>query len=135
MRMVEVHVSTPLSIDGATINLIEVGQPVSITISINSQNIDGIIVSPQDCGIHSSSDGSKCEPQISLPTVNVSGRKTGHSAHSDMAVTSLGKGVQLIKFKPKVPDDYSLSVCNRGQHIQGSPFTIKALEKGTLDGH
>ena len=70
----EVQVSTPLSFDSA--NRIEVGRPVSITIS-NTQNvvIDGVIVSPQDCGIHSSSNGSKYEPQISLPTVNVSGKK------------------------------------------------------------
>ena len=64
------------------------------------------------------------------------GKTTGHKACSDVAVTSLGEGVQLVKFEPKVSDEYKLSVCYKGHDIQGSPFTIRAVEKGTLlSGH
>ena len=83
-----------------------------------------------------SNDDSKCEPRLSLPMVSVTGKITGQKACSDVAVTSLGEGVQLVKFEPKVSDEYSLNVCYNGQNIQGSPFTIKAIEKGTLvSGH
>ena len=47
-------------------------------------------------------------------------------------MTSLGKGVQFVMFEPKVSDDYSLSMCYKRQHIQESPFTIKAIEKEAL---
>ena len=50
----------------------------------------------------------------------------------DVVMTSLGKEVQFVTFEPKVSDDYSHSVCYKGQHIQGSPFTIKAMEKEAL---
>ena len=108
----EVQVSSPLSFDSATTNLIELGQPALITVS-NSQNGDSVVpaVAYQDCRINSSSDGSKCEPHLSLPIASVTGKKTGHKMCSDVAMTSLGKGVHLVMFEPKVSDDYSLSVC------------------------
>jgi hypothetical protein len=126
-------VSTPLSFDTATTNVIELGQPALITTS-NSRNVNGIEASiSQYCsGIHNSKDDSKREP---LPTSSFMGKTTGHKACSDVAVISLGEGVQLVKFKPIVSDDYSLSVCYKGQNIQGSPFSIKAIEKGALSGH
>ena len=41
-----------------------------------------------------------------------------------------------MKFESKVSDEYSLNVCYNGLNIQGSPFTIKAIEKGVLlSGH
>ena len=52
-----------------------------------------------------------------------------------MSVTSIGKGVYLVKFEPRVTDNYSLTVCCDGQQINGSPFTVKAVEKGALNGH
>ena len=128
--------SSPLCFDSATTNFIELGQPALITIS-NSQNGDDKVPATafQDHRINSSSDGSKCEPHLSLPTASVTGKKTGHKACSDVAVTSLGKGVHLVTFEPKFSDDYSLSVCYKGQRIQGSPFTIKVVEKEALGGH
>ena len=130
----EVQVSTSLSFDSATTNIFELGHPALITIS-NSQNIDGVVAAlHRDCRIHCSSECT-CEPHLSLLTANVTGKKTGHKACLDVAVTLLGKGVQLVKFEPKVSDDYSLSVCYKGQHLQGSPFTIKIVEKEALDGH
>lgn len=135
------QVSTPLSFDSATTNVIELGQPTLIMIS-NSQNINGIdsdheASRDQYCsGIYNSKDGSKYEPCFYLPTASAMGKTTGHKACSDVAVTSLGEGVQLVKFDPKMPDEYSLNVCYNGQNIQGNPFTIKAIEKGVLlSGH
>ena len=70
-----------------------------------------------------------------IPSVTCTGKITGHKACSDVAMTSL-EGVLLMKFKPKVSDNYHLSVCYNGQDIQGSPFTIRAIEKGALlSGH
>jgi hypothetical protein len=106
------QVSTPLSFDTAITNVIELGQPALITIS-NSRNINGIeaSISQYYSGIHNSKDNLKCESCLSLAIASVTGKRTGHKACSDVAVmTSLG-GVQLVKFKPKVSDDYSLSVC------------------------
>ena len=83
-------------------------------------------------GTHNSNDDSKCEPRLSLPMASVIGKTTGCKACSYVAVTSLGEGVQLVKFEPKVSDEYSLHVCYNEENIQGSPFTIKAIEKGAL---
>ena len=134
----KMQVSSPLSFDTATTNLIELGHPALIIIS-NSQDIDGTAVF-QDCDVYSSSNGSKPKVEefhdhLSAPTVTVIGKKTGHKACSSVTVTSLGKGVHLVKFGPKVSDDYSLSVCYKGEHIKGSSFTIKVVEKGALNGH
>ena len=71
------QMSTPLSCDTATTNLIKLGNPVLIIIT-NSRDIDNVAATFQDCRIHSSSDGSKCEPHFSLPTASVMGKKTGH---------------------------------------------------------
>ena len=130
------QVSTPLSFNTATTNVIELGQPALITIS-NSQNVTDIEASSQYCsGIHRSKDDSKCEPHLSLPIASVMGKITRHKACSDVATTLLGKGVQFVKFKPKVSDEYRLSVCYNRQNIKGSPFTIRAIEKGALlTGH
>ena len=130
------HVSTPLSFNTATTNVIELGQPALITIS-NSQNVTDIEASSQYCsGIHCSKDDSKCEPRLSLPTASVTGKITGNKACSDVAITLLGKGVQVVKFEPKVSDEYRLSVCYNGQNIKGSPLTIRAIKKGALlTGH
>jgi hypothetical protein len=130
------QVSTPLSFDTSITNIIELGQPALITIS-NSRNVNGIEASiSQNCsGIHNSKGDSKCESHLSLPRASATGKTTGHRACSDVTVTSPGEGVQLVNFKPKVSDDYSLRVCYKGQNVQGSPFTIKAIEKGALDGH
>ena len=134
--VMEVQVSSPFSFDSATTNLIELEQPALITIS-NSQNGDDVVPAAafQDCRINSSSDGSKCEPHLSLHTASITGKKSGRKACSDVAVTSLEKGVHLVTFEPKFSDDYSLNVCYKGQHIQGSPFTIRAIEKEALGGH
>ena len=134
------QVSTPLSFDTATTNVIKLGHPALIIIS-NSQNVNdtetSISCDHWHCsGTHYSKDDSKCEPHLSLPTVNVTGKTTGRKACSDVAVTSLGEGVQIVKFEPKVADEYSLNMCYNRQNIQGSPFTIKAIEKGVLlSGH
>ncbi len=128
------QVSTPLSFDTATTNIIELGKPALITISNVINGIEASI--SQYCsGTHNSKDDSKCESRLSLATVSVLGKRTGHKSCSDVTVTSLGDGVQLVKFEPKISDDYSLRVCYKGQNIQGSPFTIKAIEKEALDGH
>ena len=50
----KIQVSSPLSFDTATTNLIELGHPAFITIS-NSQDIDGTDIF-QDCNVYSSSD-------------------------------------------------------------------------------
>ena len=107
--------SSPLSFDTATTNLIELGHPALITIS-NSQDIDGTAVF-QDCNVYSSSNGKveELHDHLSAPTVTVIGKKTGHKACSSVTVTSLGKGVHLVKFGPKVSDDYSLSECYKGE--------------------
>ena len=104
------QVSTPLSFDAATTNVIELGHPALIIIS-NSQNVSdtetSISCDHQYCsGTHYSKDDSKCEPGLSLPTASVMGKITGQKACSDVAVTSLGGGVQLVKFEPKVSDEY-----------------------------
>jgi hypothetical protein len=60
------QVSTPLSFETATTNVIELGHPALITIS-NSRNITSGIeasISQYCCGIHSSKDDSKYEPHL-----------------------------------------------------------------------
>ena len=130
------QVSTPLSFDTATTNIIELGHAALIIIS-NSQNISDSEI------FHYSNDDSKCEPRLSLATASVRhalsstrlevmGKITGQNACSDVAVTSLGEGVQLVKFEPKVSDEYKLSICYIGYDIQGSHYITKAIEKGVL---
>ena len=105
-----------------------------LTLRISATGIEASIA-PYCRGIHNFKDDSKCEPHLSA-SVTCIGKTIGHKACSDVAVTSLGEGVQLVKFEPKVSDEYSLRVCYNGQNIQGSPFTIKAIEKGVLlSGH
>ena len=133
------QVSTPLSFDTAATNIIELGHSALIIIS-NSQNVSDTETSTscdQYCsGTHNFRDDSKCEPRLYLPMASVMGKIIGQKAYSDMAVTSLGEGVQLVKFEPKVSDEYSLNVCYNGQNIQGSPFNIKATDIGApLSGH
>ena len=130
------QVSTPLSFDSATINVIELGQPALITISESNSTGIKASIAPYCSGIYNrSKDDSKCEPNLSA-SVTCIGKIIGHKACSDVAVTSLGEGVQLVKFEPKVSDEYSIHVCYNGENIQGSPFTIKAIEKGALlSGH
>ena len=129
----ELQVSTALLLDTAATNLIELGHPVLITIT-NSQNVD-CAAAFQDRMIHNTSDSSKLKPPSSLPTVTVTGKKTGHKACSNVTMISMGRGVHLVKFEPKVSDNYSLNVHYKGEHIKGSPFTIKAVEIGALNGH
>ena len=83
----EVDVSTPLSFDIATTNLIELGHPTLITIT-NSQNVD-CATAFQDRIIqsHSTSASSKLKPPFSLPAVTVTGKKTGHKAFSNATAT------------------------------------------------
>ena len=81
------------------------------------------------------SDSSTQECYVSRPTATVVGKITGHRASADVTVASIGKGVHLVKFAPRVTDDYSLTVCCNGKHINGSPFNIKAIENGSLNGH
>ena len=123
----ELQVLTALLLDTAATNLIKLGHPALITIT-NSQNVD-CAVAFQDRMIHSTSDSSKVKSPTSLPTVTVTGKKTGHKACSNVTATTIGRGVHLVKFEPKVSDDYSLNVHYIRGHIKGSPFTIKAVEK------
>ena len=129
----ELQVSTALLLDTAATNLIELGHRALITIT-NSQNVD-CAAAFQDRMIHTTNDSSKLKPPSSLPTVTVTGKKTGHKACSNVTATSMGRGVHLVKFEPKVSDEYSLNVHYNGEHIKGSPFTIKAVEKGAQNGH
>ena len=132
LRMAEEWtVSTGLSQDTVTTNLIELGHPALIAVTdYETRKLSA------GFQIHSHvSNSSKQECQISSPTASVVGKITGHSASSDVTVTSIGKGVHLVKFAPRITDDYSLTVCYNGKHINGSPFNIKAVEKGSLNGH
>ena len=137
-------VSTVLSQDTSTTNLIEIGHPVFISICSNSKKKkDTLSAAFQDsCTIQQNEEiGSKPNLESldlshsSIPTATVVGETTKDTASSDVSVTSIGRGVYLVKFEPRVTDNYSMAVCCDGQEINGSPFTVKAVEKGALDGH
>ena len=122
-------VSTGLSQDTVVTNLIEVGHPVFI--AVTDYNTSKLSARFLGC----SSNPSDSSKQGCMPTASIVGKITGHRASSDVTVTSIGKGVYLVKFAPRVTDDYCLTVCCSGKHIYGSPFNIKAIDKGSLNGH
>ena len=126
------EVSTGFSLDTVTTNLIELGHPALIATS-SVKDFDFVAdFLPLGCAFTGKS--SSCS-LVSIPTATVVGKRTGHTACSSITVTSIREGVHLVKFEPRLTDDYILSVCYYGKHISGSPFTIKVIESGSLNGH
>ena len=98
------QVSTPLSFDSATINVIELGHPTLITIS-NYQNITGIeaSIAPYCSGFYNSQDDLKCEPHLSA------------------SVTCIGKTIgSRLRHSGVFNDDLSIVATNRiGERNKG----------------
>ena len=57
------------------------------------------------------------------------GNKTGEA---EVTVEQRKDGSSVVLFTPALPDNYILNVKMSKEHIKGSPFTIKAVEKHTL---
>ena len=124
--MSKCSVASLLSLDGCTINIVEVGHPVPISIS----NREWQLHQEKEMGVFSQDISSQkhfCH-EISAKTV---GNKTGNTdTHVKWSAKDTSVIVQPVLSQP---DDYSLEVFNHGEHIQGSPFTITAVERGAFD--
>ncbi|CAI7991468.1 Filamin-C [Geodia barretti] len=57
------------------------------------------------------------------------GNKTGEA---EVSVEQRKDGSSVVLFTPALPDNYILNVKMNREHIKGSPFTIKAVERGSL---
>ena len=57
------------------------------------------------------------------------GSKTGET---DVTVREGKGGSYMVEVVPRLPDNYTLNVKMNKAHIKGSPFLIKAVEKGSL---
>ena len=132
-------VSTVLSLNTATTNIIEIGNSVFISINNDSKK-KGFTAADQGYTNHQnledmSESNSGSIDDASTPTAVAVGEAIGDKASTDVTVTYIGKGTYLVKFEPTLADDYSLSVFCSGYHIKGSPFSIKVVETGVLNGH
>ena len=87
------------------VNVIEVGEPIQIRV----------------CNL-----GDVDEDYI---VAHCLGKNTGEA---EVAVEKEDNGSYLIHFTPSVPDDYTLNVKLKEEDIEGSPFIIKAVAKGSL---
>ena len=87
-------------------NVVEVGQPAEVRLSNLGPNVDEDYV-----------------------TAQCSGEKSGPA---EVTVEKEDDGSYLVRFVPTVADDYNLNVKLNKEDIKGSPFSIKAVEKGAL---
>ena len=62
-------------------------------------------------------------------TAHATGLEAGAA---DIAVEKIDEGTSLVKFTAKTPDDYTIEVKLNNEHIEGSPFYIKAVEKVSI---
>ena len=87
-----------------TVNLVEENQPVNVHLS----NVGKLDVITAQC---TDKDSGEAE-------VTVEKEEDNRSYH--------------VQFTPTVPDDYTLSVKYNNENVEGSPFHIKVVEKGSL---
>ena len=87
-------------------NLVEVGQPADVMIVHLSPELDEDYIT------------AKC-----------SGEKSGEV---EVPIEKQEGGSSIVHFTPTVADDYNLEVKMNKEDIPGSPFFIKAVEKGAL---
>ena len=101
----EAVIKNPLEGSG-TVNVIEVGEPIEIRVSNLAEGVDEDYLVAQCAGLKSGA--------------------------ADVSVEKEDDGSYLIRFVPAVADDYTLNVKISEDDIEGSPFFIKAVEKGSL---
>ena len=68
-------------------------------------------------------------PSKDFLTAGCMGSKTGEA---EVSVEQRRDGSSVVLFTPALPDNYILNVKMNKEHIKGSPFTIKAVEKRSL---
>ena len=68
-------------------------------------------------------------PSKDFLTAHCMGGKTGEA---EVTVEGRRDGSSVVLFTPSLPDNYVLNVKMEKEHIKGSPFTIKAVEKRSL---
>ena len=68
-------------------------------------------------------------PSKDFLTAGCMGGKTGEA---EVSVQQRKDGSSVVLFTPALPDNYILNVKMNKEHIKGSPFTIKAVEKRSL---
>ena len=56
----------------------------------------------------------------------------GKTGEAEVSVQQREDGSSVVQFTPALPDNYILNVKMNKEHIKGSPFTIKAVEKRSL---
>ena len=117
------QVSTPLSLDSATVttNVIELGQPALITIS-NSTGIKASIA-PYCSGIYNSKDDSKCEPHLSARITCIGKTRLQHSGvfNDDLSIIATNRIGERNKGK------VSLDKSNGEFECTCSPSTLEGL--------
>ena len=87
-------------------NLVEVGQPANVSIVNLSPELDEGYVT------------AKCSGQ--------------NSGDVEVPVEKQESGSYIVHFTPTAADDYNLEVKMNNEHVAGSPFLVKAVEKGAL---
>ena len=90
-------------------NLVETGTPIEV-------HLTGI---------------EKQEAEGGMPvTASARGRKSGNV---DVNIKQeQDDSPYIVRFIPSSPDEYTLEVKHHDDHVPGSPFTLKVVEKGTL---
>ena len=68
-------------------------------------------------------------PSMDFLMAGCMGSKTGEA---EVSVEQRKDGSSVVLFTPSLPDNYILNVKMNKEHIKGSPFTIKAVEKRSL---
>ena len=96
-------------LQGEATNMVEVGQPANVIFTSSGTTIDPESIS------------ADCEGDI-----------TGKTA-SDISIQKKeNEEMYVVQFTPAVEDKYTFSVKQNDSHINGSPFTIKAINKDAL---
>ena len=94
---------------GKATNVVQVGQPAVVTLTST-----GPPIVPE-------SISAECE-----------GKKTGATSSDIEIKKKEGQDQYVVQCTPNEEDDYALSVLHNKNHVQGSPFTIKAIKQEAL---
>ncbi len=111
-----IEVKTALS--SSDTNLVEAGTPLEVRVSGVSKEKE-----------EEEEEGGKGDGDLEPITAIAKGNVLGEA---EVDIREESEGTYVIRLVPNTPDEYTLSVKHRGEHVQGSPFLIIAAEKGSF---
>lgn len=121
-----VEIQTPLSLDRGCVNLLAYGRPVQVLITDGNSYSSGTDDDGSQEGGYSRPDTPKHE----LITASAKRLITGANLSAFVCVEAAESGGHRVTFDPSQREkgDYTLEVCYKGEHIQGSPYFLRFVE-------